>query len=289
MSNIVVTLNDRTISVDSPYNPEFVNAANNLAGRWESDKKIWEFPKKVEGEVRAALIDAYGTDGSDAPQLVDLIVDVLDDWDAARAPLRLGPIEICRAFGRDSGAKLASDVVLVTGRIRSGGSMKNWRTCANEGTQFKILDVPRPLAERLAALDDYHFSVSIIEPIAEVEPSAEVEPAPSAIIQQTNELARAICVRWGYDFATGHDFSQARDGVERDAWLAACEAQSLLNGVDVPQVEVEPESETIKEFRAEYQLMSVKQLRAVAKNIGFKGAYRFKKRDLIEALLRHGN
>jgi hypothetical protein len=316
MSDIVVTLNDRTLSVDSPYNPEFVTAAKKLAGRWDGDKKTWEFSKKVEPEVRAALIETYGADGSSDPQLVDLLVDVPQDWTAICAPIRVGPIEIARAFGRDSGARLAANVVLVTGRVKSGGSRNNWRTWVDGETQFKILDVPRPLAERIVALDDYHFSASIIEPVevaevaevaevepiagpddwrhavsivAEVEPVAKVEPSPSAIIQQTNELARAICVRLGYDFAPGHDFSQARDGVERDSWIAACEAQKLLNGIEVPQTEIEPESETIKEFRAEYRQMSVKQLRAVAKNIGFKGAYRFKKRDLIEALLRHGN
>lgn len=37
---------------------------------------------------------------------------------------------------------------MLSGKVRSGGSAKNWDTIIEGGTRLRIKDVPRPIAER---------------------------------------------------------------------------------------------------------------------------------------------
>src|SRR5690606_11812951 len=91
-------------------------------------------------------------DGSAPIPTVTLRVRLMDSlrytYDAS---LELGGRRVARVFGRDWGARLSDGVVVVAGSIGSGGSRKNPRLTVSEGTEIELLDVPRPIAERLAA------------------------------------------------------------------------------------------------------------------------------------------
>lgn len=54
---------------------------------------------------------------------------------------------LASAVGRDSGAKLGDGVRLRDGRVRSGGSIKNWLTVIDEGTELVVHDVPEAMAD----------------------------------------------------------------------------------------------------------------------------------------------
>jgi hypothetical protein len=47
-------------------------------------------------------------------------------------------VKLAVAFGRDSGAKVGYDARMISGKIGSGGSAKNWYCIAYEGSVFEL-------------------------------------------------------------------------------------------------------------------------------------------------------
>ena len=47
-------------------------------------------------------------------------------------------VKLAVAFGRDSGAKVGYDARMISGKIDSGGSAKNWYCIAYEGSVFEL-------------------------------------------------------------------------------------------------------------------------------------------------------
>ena len=54
---------------------------------------------------------------------------------------------VAKASGRDSGAFIPKVVSLMSGNVNSGGSMKNWGTCADDGTTFQFR-IPRYIFDK---------------------------------------------------------------------------------------------------------------------------------------------
>ncbi|HQP51908.1 MAG: hypothetical protein KBH82_10275 [Syntrophorhabdaceae bacterium] len=144
MNNIVdIEINGDFINVKSLYNSEFVSKAKLMGGKW--DNNCWRFNALNENLVRDLCIEIYGTDGDTVPDVVTVEVEISDSGDT-------GPVCFCgwpiaRAYGRDSGAKVSDNVVLLDGTVKSGGSVKNWKTIV-DGT-FLIHRFPRKKAELL--------------------------------------------------------------------------------------------------------------------------------------------
>jgi len=145
---VTITTTDTQIAVVAPYNPEFVDAARRIAGKWHAADKSWRFDIRDEARVRELCQTIYGSDG----RTQDLVT-VRVRFEKAAA-VRCGPIAvagrtIARAFGRDGGAKLGDGVILESGGFRSGGSVKNWETQVVDGTAVLVRDFPRATAEQL--------------------------------------------------------------------------------------------------------------------------------------------
>ena len=144
----IETINDK-IEVSSPYNKSFVSAARGLGGRWLPSKMVWSFDARDADHVRAACKDAYGTDGSvEAPLVTLRAVAGEDDVWASRSALCIGPVEVARAFGRDSNVRLADGVSITNGNATAGGSRKNWATVLEGGSVVEIKDVPADVADK---------------------------------------------------------------------------------------------------------------------------------------------
>jgi hypothetical protein len=133
----------------SPYNPSLPTEAKKLGGRWEPKSRAWKFNARDEVKVRELYKSIYGTDGT-IPEgdLVTLECSIEKEWSALRSGLFLAGRQVAYATGRDSGAKLAHGVIIVSGEgFKSGGSFKNWRTIGLPGTTFEVRDVPRSATE----------------------------------------------------------------------------------------------------------------------------------------------
>lgn len=163
---------DRRIAVTSPYNAEWTRQAKDLAGRWSPDARAWVFPSEQLEAVRALLRAVYGQD--DRPTAtVRLRVTFLDAMDSGgRGEVVVAGRQIARAFGRDSGARLGEDVVVLAGGFGSGGSIKNWRITWRDGTVFDLLRLPEAMAH---AMEDRYPEHCRIVPSDGVEDTATVE------------------------------------------------------------------------------------------------------------------
>jgi hypothetical protein len=142
MSKISISRTPTMISVRSPYNSRFVSLAKDLGGKFSSG--LWSFDIRDEGRVLDLCRDVYGDDGTIADTCTIRVN--LGRYAKTQGPIEVRGYPVARAFGRDSGAKLADGVVLLSGDFGSGGSVKNWHTASYSATVL-IRDFPRHAAE----------------------------------------------------------------------------------------------------------------------------------------------
>lgn len=72
-----VTVEGKHVYAEFPfYKPLSVRLRPRLGGLWQGEHARWRFPKAREKEVRAALIQTFGTDGTVPLETVDLLVRV---------------------------------------------------------------------------------------------------------------------------------------------------------------------------------------------------------------------
>lgn len=128
------------IIVKTPYNKNFVDKARNLRGSWK--KEAWVFDDSIEDYVKDALIECYGTTGEEVVEYCSLVITNYSGYERGR-PLELFGRTIARAYGRDSGAKLGDNIIWISGKYRSSGSVKNWSTDVENAT-FEIQHFPLP-------------------------------------------------------------------------------------------------------------------------------------------------
>lgn len=163
--SILIRRTETHIYVSSPFSPDLPRRARELSGRWDRNEKEWIFPLQAENEVRALYMDVYGEFDTPADTVtIRCTVGNTQVGSPTRESLSLGGRVIARAFGRDSGARTAQGVVVVSGGFDSGGSRQNWSTDARENTIFRVLDVPRPKAQRLVENPEWCDTVEIEEP-----------------------------------------------------------------------------------------------------------------------------
>lgn len=143
MCKINLTIVDDKVKVESPYNEKFVNRARNLRGSWRGG--AWWFDDSIIDYVRELMMECFGTTGETPYDECELLVSNFSDFSGC-SPVVLFGRTIARAYGRDSGARLGDDIVLISGNYNSGGSVKNWRTEIRDAT-FIIKNFPVPSLE----------------------------------------------------------------------------------------------------------------------------------------------
>lgn len=140
-----ITVKEGKAYVETPYNKEFVSKIKQIGGaRWNASSRCWMVPEAEVDTVRTYMREVFGeTDLPDDAERVTVEVTFLEetaDWDGEIA---LFGRQICRAFGRDSGARVGEGVTLIDGKIGSGGSRANWTVWIGEGAKFRIRNLPR--------------------------------------------------------------------------------------------------------------------------------------------------
>lgn len=148
--------------VFTPYNSDFVAKIKRIGGRrWNGEEKCWEVPETEIETVREYMKAVYGeTDQADDSDKVTVKVTFNEEEYAHCDSIFLFGKAIARATGRDSGARVCDDVTVLSGKLTSGGSMRNWRTVAREGTVIKVRNVPKAA---LAITNDMNVTVEVVE------------------------------------------------------------------------------------------------------------------------------
>ncbi|OBS91867.1 hypothetical protein A9257_16230 [Vibrio cyclitrophicus] len=135
----------------SDYNTILVDRSRALGGSWNKDEKAWIFPSFVSKEVDK-LDEIFNSEP------VMLEITALEEIRKCKQGIGFIGKPLCKAFGRDSGARINSDIAMISGYATSGGSRNNWTTILNEGTVLR-LQMPSKL---LLLYQDNRFDVKII-------------------------------------------------------------------------------------------------------------------------------
>lgn len=139
---VSIKKSNKTIKVTSQYNPSFASKARKLNGKFDYTSKSWSFDIRSEELVKEILREVYGNDGSETT-FVDVDITVGDEnLLGHQESIYLAGRIIASATGRDSGVTIGNGIVLVSGEIKSGGSVKNWLTVVKSESVFRILDLP---------------------------------------------------------------------------------------------------------------------------------------------------
>ena len=135
---------DGRIYIYTPYNSHFVNELKNVVGaKWNGE--AWSAPGDSIDIVREIMMKCYGeTDIYQAPK-VNLKITFNTNVDKWHGPICMLGKTIARAWGRDSGARLGKDVALIKGRAISSGSLANWYTTIERGTEIMVYNVSKDL------------------------------------------------------------------------------------------------------------------------------------------------
>jgi hypothetical protein len=186
---IQLTVVDDKVKVITPYNADFVQKCRNLRGTFKAG--AWWFDNSIIDYVREAMIAFFGTTGETPYQNCTLLIRDYTEYSPYSSPCILFGRTIAKAFGRDSGARLGDDVILVSGGINSGGSVKNWRTEIRNAT-FEMLNFPAPsleLPDVKKAIEEGWCEVKYTKkkrPISEIK--FEIEVLKAKIIELETEL-----------------------------------------------------------------------------------------------------
>jgi hypothetical protein len=126
-----VKKDDKPILLKHRYNTDLVEKCRELGGKWDSEYGVWVFPSIVEDKVEE-LDYMYNSD------VVEIEIKFLKDEYGYRGPMIFLGYPLAKATGRDSGARVCDDVSLISGKIYSGGSVKNWSTEVTKDTVFRM-------------------------------------------------------------------------------------------------------------------------------------------------------
>lgn len=135
------------------YNTLLVRECQNLAGKYDVETKSYTFNKIYEKEVEE-LDWEFNSD------LVTVDIKAKEDIIGSHDSVYFCGYPIVRAFGRDSGAKLCQDIGMISGKIGSGGSVKNWSTRINKGAIFR-LQLSKNLLEEYRKIEESEWEITI--------------------------------------------------------------------------------------------------------------------------------
>lgn len=162
MCKIKVELTGEKALLYTPYNAGFVSAVKRIGGaRWTGD--AWQIPADALENARKMMLKHFGETDEMQGETITVRATVVSDQnleELCRPVTSLGKT-LARATGRDSGARVGDDVVLVSGDIDSNGSVKNWKTWIKRGTVFELHNVSKSLYEN--GYDMYNSDIMAYE------------------------------------------------------------------------------------------------------------------------------
>lgn len=153
MKQISITTNTETRKayVKTPYNGEFVKKIKFIGGaKWRSQERAWEIPAEAVSEARDILKDVFGETDIDAVEKVTVRLRTLTMiQEPASKGVRICGKEVCRAYGRDSGAIIGNEVSFTGNMPYSGGSAGHPDVIIPENAIITLYNVPEQLTEAI--------------------------------------------------------------------------------------------------------------------------------------------
>lgn len=142
-------------SLKHRYNTILIERCKNLGGKFDDESKSWIFNSVVFDEVEK-IDETFNSD------TVTVEITALAKQNELREAVQFCGYPIAQAFGRDSGAKICTDVYMISGKLYSGGSQKNWYSCIEGGSVFR-LNISKNLLQELKETYDENWAIKILE------------------------------------------------------------------------------------------------------------------------------
>ncbi|MCF4174326.1 hypothetical protein [Vibrio sp. McD22-P3] len=142
----------RRVTLKADKNSLLISDCKRLGGTWDKELAAWTFPNFVASEVRQ-LDELYNSQ----PATIELTAK--EEIREYGSDIEFAGLQLCRAFGRDPGARIHADVALISGYATSAGSVENWATILDEGAVLR-LQIPSKLLE---VHQDDRFDIKIID------------------------------------------------------------------------------------------------------------------------------
>lgn len=138
-------------SLKTAYNTLLIEECRKLGGTWDKPLGAWIFSSIVEKEVEE-LDEIFNS----APVTVE--IEAIEEIQEQGKAIEFLGYPVCKAFSRDSGARIETGIALLAGYATSGGSKNRWTTVLSEGATLR-LKIPVDL---LNICEDKRFQVKTI-------------------------------------------------------------------------------------------------------------------------------
>lgn len=131
-------INGGKIEVHCPFVEAAPARFRQAGGKWSGS--AWIFSEEDQEIVDEACRDIYSVSGREETAVAEITVKEFKQL--YRNSIIFCGFALSAARGRDGGAKTGDGVQLKSGKINSGGSMKNWKSTISEGSVFIIKEFP---------------------------------------------------------------------------------------------------------------------------------------------------
>lgn len=180
MCSIKVEMCGEKANVYTPYNSEFVKAIKGIGGaRWNRDKRAWSIPAESVDVAREIMERIYGESDVTIFPVVTLRIKARESMSEWHDGIYAFGVSLAHASGRDSGARVGENAMLVEGSIDSSGSVKNWTTYVSEGTVFQIT-VPESKYEACKEEEAEWWEITVLQ--------QDKEGKKTSLIQEREKL-----------------------------------------------------------------------------------------------------
>jgi hypothetical protein len=131
-----------TIEYYTPYNPKITFRCRHLKGKWDGLKGAWILnnDKDIKEALNSLTKDTFGF-GLNS-KTATAYISFSEDVESKKSPYVVGGHVLSSARGRDTGARVGEDTLLLDGCVDSGGSFKNWTSTIKSGSKFRVNNFP---------------------------------------------------------------------------------------------------------------------------------------------------
>jgi len=189
--DISITVKDEIANIYVPYNKEFISEIKNIgSAKWNSDEKCWTVPEEYIDNVREMMVHIYGYSDISKNETVKVAVKFLEGVAETKDSVKIFGKDVSKATSRDSGARVGENVVLVSGKIESGGSRVYWESQVEEGTIFSLSKVNKNVFDK--EKNNPPYKIEILDVKDEVERKSELIAEKEKLLSRISEINKIL-------------------------------------------------------------------------------------------------
>jgi hypothetical protein len=189
--DISITVKDEIVNIYVPCNKEFISEIKNIgSAKWNSDEKCWTVPEEYIDNVREMMMHIYGYSDISKNETVKVTVKFLEGVAETKDSVKIFGKDVSKATSRDSGARVGENVVLVSGKIESGGSRVYWESQVEEGTIFSLSKVNKNVFDK--EKNNPPYKIEILDVKDEVERKSELIAEKEKLLSRISEIDKIL-------------------------------------------------------------------------------------------------